>query len=149
MYKRLLTMLTVAVALAGLIVVPVAAAGQSQHASKLGEIGAWAVPSTSIVVSKPLPAPAQQALVRGKLGEIGLWAVPSRSTRPSQQTIRGKLGEIGAWAVPSTSTTPVVSDNDGLDWNNAEVGAGLVLVALLVGVASFVTIRRHQRPIAH
>ncbi len=116
MFKRLLTTLTVVVALAGLVV-PVAAAGQSQQASKLGEIGAW--------------------------------AVPSQSTGPSQQTIRDQLGEIGAWAVPATHTTPVVASSDGFDWNNGEIGAGFVLGALLIGVASFVTVRRHHRPIAH
>jgi hypothetical protein len=140
MFKRLLTTLTVVVALAGLVV-PVAAAGQSQQASKLGEIGAWAVPSQST-------GPSQQT-IRDKLGEIGLWAVPSQSTGPSQQTIRDKLGEIGAWAVPATHTTPVVASSDGFDWNNGEIGAGFVLGALLIGVASFVTVRRHHRPIAH
>jgi hypothetical protein len=140
MFKRLLTTLTVVVALAGLVV-PVAAAGQSQQASKLGEIGAWAVPSQST-------GPSQQT-IRDKLGEIGLWAVPSQSTGPSQQTIRDQLGEIGAWAVPATHTTPVVASSDGFDWNNGEIGAGFVLGALLIGVASFVTVRRHHRPIAH
>src|SRR5512132_38556 len=66
---------------------------------KLGEIGAWAVPSTSTTST-------QQAIIREKLGEIGAWAVPSTSTTSTQQAIiREKLGEIGAWAVPSTSTT--------------------------------------------
>jgi hypothetical protein len=148
MYKRLLTTLTVVVALAGLALVPVANAGQSQHVSRLGEIGAWAVPSTYNAISKPLPALSQQ-MIQGKLGEIGLWAVPSHSAGPSKQAIRGELGEIGAWAVPSTSSTPVVSTGDGFDWNNAEIGASLVLGTLLVGAASFVTIRRHHRPIAH
>jgi hypothetical protein len=152
MYKRLLTTLTVVVALAGLAVVPVATAGQSQQASKLGEIGAWAVPSTPTTVSKPLPALSQQ--MAGKLGEIGLWAVPSHSSavpKPlaTQKTIQGKLGEIGAWAVPSNSTTPVVSGDNGFDLNNAELGASLMFGVLLIGAAGFVTIRRHQRPIAH
>jgi hypothetical protein len=164
MFKRLLTTLTVVVALAGLVV-PVAAAGQSQQASKLGEIGAWAVPSQSTgpsqqtirdklgeiglwAVPSQSTGPSQQT-IRDKLGEIGLWAVPSQSTGPSQQTIRDKLGEIGAWAVPATHTTPVVASSDGFDWNNGEIGAGFVLGALLIGVASFVTVRRHHRPIAH
>jgi hypothetical protein len=150
MYKRLLTTLTVAVALAGLAVVPVAVAGQSQHTSKLDEIGAWAVPSTSTAVSKPLPALTQQ-MERSKLGEIGAWAVPTgSSTGPSQRTvIDGKLGEIGAWAVPSSSSAPVVTSDNGFDWNNAEVGAGVAFAVLLVGAAGFVTNRRHHRPIAH
>ena len=71
---------------------------------KLGEIGAWAVPSTSTDLH------AAAAIIREKLGEIGAWAVPSTSTQTevvpqSQQAIiREKLGEIGAWAVPSNST---------------------------------------------
>jgi hypothetical protein len=97
---------------------------------------------------------SQQAIIREKLGEIGAWAVPSTSTTSTQQPIiREKLGEIGAWAVPSTSTTstptPVVSSDDGFDWNNAGIGAAFVLGAMLLGVASLATRRRHHRPVAH
>jgi type II secretory pathway pseudopilin PulG len=97
---------------------------------------------------------SQQAIIREKLGEIGAWAVPSSSTSSTQQPIiREKLGEIGAWAVPSTSTTstpiPVVSSDDGFDWNNAGIGAAFVLGAMLLGVASLATRRRHHRPVAH
>jgi hypothetical protein len=97
---------------------------------------------------------SQQAIIREKLGEIGAWAVPSTSTTSTQQAIiREKLGEIGAWAVPSTSATskptPVVSSDDGFDWNNAGIGAAFVLGAMLLGVASLATRRRHHRPVAH
>jgi type II secretory pathway pseudopilin PulG len=97
---------------------------------------------------------SQQAIIREKLGEIGAWAVTSTSTTSTQQPIiREKLGEIGAWAVPSTSTTstptPVVSSDDGFDWNNAGIGAAFVLGAMLLGVASLATRRRHHRPVAH
>ena len=97
---------------------------------------------------------SQHAIIREKLGEIGGWAVPSTSTTSTQQPIiREKLGEIGAWAVPSTSTTstptPVVSSDDGFDWNNAGIGAAFVLGAMLLGVASLATRRRHHRPVAH
>jgi hypothetical protein len=96
---------------------------------------------------------SQQAIIREKLGEIGAWAVPSNSTPSTQQRIiREKLGEIGAWAVPSTSTTstptPVVSSDDGFNWNNAGIGAAF-LGAMLLGVASLATRRRHHRPVAH
>jgi hypothetical protein len=97
---------------------------------------------------------SEQAIIREKLGEIGAWAVPSTSTTSTQQAIiREKLGEIGAWAVPSTSATskptPVVSSDDGFDWNNAGIGAAFVLGAMLLGVASLATRRRHHRPVAH
>ena len=97
---------------------------------------------------------SQQPIIREKLGEIGAWAVPSTSTTSTQQPIiREKLGEIGAWAVPSTSTTstptPVVSSDDGFGWNNAGIGAAFVLGAMLLGVASLATRRRHHRPVAH
>jgi uncharacterized protein (TIGR03382 family) len=95
---------------------------------------------------------SQQPIIREKLGEIGAWAVPSTSTSTQQPTVREKLGEIGAWAVPSTSTstpTPVVSSDDGFDWNSAGIGAAFVFGAMLLGVASLVTRRRHHRPVAH
>ena len=97
---------------------------------------------------------SQKAIIHEKLGEIGAWAVPSVSATSSQQAIiHEKLGEIGAWAVPSPSTTstptPVVSSDDGFDWNNAGIGAAFVLGAMLLGVASMATRRRHDRPLAH
>jgi hypothetical protein len=125
---------------------------------KLDEIGAWAVPSTSKVASKPLSGPPQRAIIRQKLDEIGAWAVPSTSkvaskplSGPSQRAIiREKLGEIGAWAVPTTSTpTPVAPSDGGFDWNNAGIGAALLFAAALIGVASLATKRRHHRPVAH
>ena len=131
---------------------------QSQQAlirEKLGEIGLWAVPSSK-VASKPLSGPSQQALIREKLGEIGLWAVPSSKVAskplsgPSQQAlIREKLGEIGLWAVPSKPTARVTSGSDGFDWNNTGIGVGLIVGFVLLGLASLLTIRRHDRPVAH
>jgi hypothetical protein len=49
---------------------------QSIIRDQLGEIGAWAVPSTSAATAKAFPEQSQQAIVREKLGEIGAWAVP-------------------------------------------------------------------------
>jgi len=99
---------------------------------------------------------SQQALIREKLGEIGLWAVPSTSTvrskplsRPSQALIRERLGEIGLWAVPSKPAARVTSGSDGFGWNNAGIGVGLILGAVLLGLASLMTIRRSHRPVAH
>jgi hypothetical protein len=143
MYKRIFTSLTIAFAMAGAAftgtatarqvqdsgawavpastqtgVVSRPLAGQSQQAiirEKLGEIGAWAVPSNSTQTPSnstqtEIVPKSQQAIIRDKLGEIGAWAVPSNSTqteivpRSQQAIIRDKLGEIGAWAVPSNST---------------------------------------------
>ena len=89
---------------------------------KLGEIGAWAVPSTSTTST-------QQPIIREKLGEIGAWAVPSTST--------------------TSTPIPVVSSDDGFDWNNTGIGAAFVLGAMLLGAASLATRRRHHPPVAH
>ena len=71
---------------------------QTSVREKLGEIGAWAVPSSSL----QKPQLLQQTSVREKLGEIGAWAVPSSSLQKpqllQQTSVREKLGEIGAWA---------------------------------------------------
>jgi hypothetical protein len=125
--------------------------------SKLEEIGAWAVPSTSTVLVRPRIA-AQQAIIRGRREELqGLGAVRSRPTvlvRPrvaAQEAItRGKHGELeGLGAVPSKPTARDTSAGNGFDWNNAGIGAAFVLGAVLLGLASLVTRRRHHRPIAH
>jgi hypothetical protein len=100
---------------------------------------------------------SQQALIiREKLGEIGLWAVASPKVAskplsgPSQRAlIREKLGEIGLWAVPSKPTARVTSNSDGFDWNNTGIGVGLIVGFVLLGLASLLTIRRHDRPVAH
>jgi predicted Fe-S protein YdhL (DUF1289 family) len=197
MYKRIFTSLTIAFAMAGAAftgaatarqvqdsgawavpastqtgVVSKPLAGKSQQAiirEKLGEIGAWAVPSNS--TQTEIVPKSQQAIIREKLGEIGAWAVPSNSTqteivpKSQQAIIREKLGEIGAWAVPSNSTqteivpkslptsptTVVASSSDRFDWNDAGIGAAFVFGAVLLGAASLVTIRRHQHhgPVAH
>jgi hypothetical protein len=127
MYKRILTSLIVVVALAGFASVTAAAA-------------------------REVRSPSEQPMILGKLGEIGAWAVPSSSKPASssqQAMIRNKLGEIGAWAVPSTHTTPVATASNGFDWDVAGIGAASAFGALLIGVGSLVTIRRHNRPIAH
>jgi hypothetical protein len=204
MYKRIFTSLTIAFAMAGAAftgtatarqvqdsgawavpastqtgVVSKPLAGQSQQAiirEKLGEIGAWAVPSNSTQTPSnstqtEIVPKSQQAIIREKLGEIGAWAVPSNSTqteivpKSQQAIIREKLEEIGAWAVPSNSTqteivpkslptsptTVVASSSDRFDWNDAGIGGAFVFSAVLLGAASLVTIRRHQQhgPVAH
>jgi hypothetical protein len=72
---------------------------QKSVVEKLGEIGAWAVPSTS--QHKP-----QLLRHTNKLGEIGAWAVPSTSQHKAQLLRHtNKLGEIGAWAtLPATKS---------------------------------------------
>jgi hypothetical protein len=81
MYRRVLTILTLVFALAGLVVaVPLATGSQSQQSiirDKLGEVGAWAVPST---LSRSPTEHSQQAYLIDKLGEIGAWAVPTTFT---------------------------------------------------------------------
>lgn len=66
-----------------------------------------------------------------------------------QALIREKLGEIGLWAVPSKPTARVTSSSNGFDWNNTGIGVGLIVGFVLLGLASLLTIRRHDRPVAH
>ena len=124
MYKRILISLTVAlVSLA--VAVPIATAKQSQA-----------------------------ALLRGQLQEIGAWAVPSNpqsgpSLAEQRALVRERLGEVGAWAVPSTPTrTVVASSSKGLGWQDGALGAALAFGALLVAIATVVSMRRHHRPVA-
>jgi hypothetical protein len=167
MYKRIFTSLTIAFAMAGAAfagtatarqvqdsgawavpastqtgVVSKPLAGQSQQAiirEKLGEIGAWAVPSIS-TQTEVVPK-SQQAIIREKLGEIGAWAVPSNSTQT----------EVVPKSLPTSPTTVVASSSDRFDWNDAGIGGAFVFGAVLLGAASLVTIRRHQHhgPVAH
>jgi uncharacterized protein (TIGR03382 family) len=112
--------------------------------SKLGEIGAWAVPATSTVLVRPHLS-AQEALTRGKHGMLVRPRVAAQ-----EAIIRGQREELrGLGAVPSKPTARDTSGSDGLDWNNAGIGAAFVLGVVLLGAASLVTRRRHHRPIAH
>ena len=166
MNKWILTLLVGVTSVVVAFVVPSALAGQSQQTvirEKLGEVGAWAVPSAptqSGVSSRPATRQSQQTVIREKLGEVGAWAVPSTSTRSAvsskrladqahQAIVREKLGEVGAWAVTPTPVSPAVSSEDGFDWNAAGIGAALVFGTMLFGAASVATIRRHRGPLAH
>jgi hypothetical protein len=87
---------------------------------------------------------------QGQLQEIGAWAVPSTSkqmplaNQPGQATVREQLQEIGAWAVPSTSKPTVVASSSGeFDWNNAGIGAAVVLGLVVFGAATLLAVRRH------
>ena len=99
----------------------------------------------------------QQAALRVRLEEIGTWAVPSTSKQmplahqPGQPTVGEQLREIGAWAVPSTSKTTVVASSSGeFDWNNAGIGAALVLGVAVFGAATLLAVRRHyHKPFAY
>jgi len=94
---------------------------------------------------------------QGQLQEIGAWAVPSTSkqmplaNQPGQPTVREQLQEIGAWAVPATSTTAVVASSSGeFDWNNAGIGAAVVLGLVVFGAATLLAVRRHYHtPVAY
>jgi len=105
-------------------------------------------------------APAQArptGMSQGQLQEIGAWAVPSTSkqlplaNQPGQPTVREQLQEIGAWAVPATSTTAVVASSSGeFDWNNAGIGAAVVLGLVVFGAATLLAVRRHYHtPVAY
>jgi hypothetical protein len=71
--------------------------------------------------------------------------------QPQQAALRVRLEEIGAWAVPSTSKTTVVASSSGeFDWNNAGIGAALVLGVAVFGAATLLAVRRHHhRPVAY
>jgi hypothetical protein len=94
---------------------PVTSQQQSQQTSvgeKLGEIGAWAVPSSSL----QKPQLLQQTSVDERLGEIGAWFPSVSLQKPQllpQTSVRERLGEIGAWAVPSmtrSKQTPLATN---------------------------------------
>ena len=94
---------------------------------------------------------------QGQLQEIGAWAVPSTSkqmplaNQPGQPTVREQLQEIGAWAVPSTSKPTVVASSSGeFDWNNAGIGAAVVLGLVVFGAGTLLAVRRHYHtPVAY
>ena len=102
---------------------------------QLEEIGAWAVPTKQ---------PVTPVDVNQQLEEIGAWAVPTKQT-VSTPLVSEKLAGVG---IPAPETT-VSSTGQGFDWNDAGIGAALVLGGVL-GIGAVLTVRHHQHsPIAH
>jgi hypothetical protein len=110
---------------------------QPSISDKLGEIGAWAVPSSpKQTVAKPT--------VSQQLGEIGAWAVPSPQQTDATPLVSEKLSGLG---LPTTTT--VASGGEGFDWNDAGIGAALAFGLVVLGVGSLLTVRHQHRPIPH
>jgi hypothetical protein len=103
--------------------------------NKLGEIGAWAVPSPQKTNTGPL--------VSEKLGEIGAWAVPSPQKTNTGPLVSEKLA--GLDLQPATTTT----SGGGFDWNDAAIGAALAFGFVVLGVGSLLTVRQQHKPIPH
>jgi hypothetical protein len=110
---------------------------QAIVSDKLGEIGAWAVPSPQQTDA------SKQAIVSDKLGEIGAWAVPSPQQTDATPLVSEKLA--GLDLPPATTTT---SSDDGFNWNDAGIGAALAFGFVVLGVGSLLT-RQHHKPIPH
>jgi hypothetical protein len=102
---------------------------------KLGEIGAWAVPSTP-----------KQTVVKNtaaQLGEIGAWAVPSTS-KVTTPLVSEKLDGLDLQPTPT-----LASSGEGFDWNDAGIGAAFAFGAIVLGVGALLTVRHQHRPIPH
>jgi hypothetical protein len=116
----------------------------------VGIVLSGVVMSAAIAQAKPvgMSNAENRALVIRSEGLNQKYGVGQKSQQP---IIREKLGEIGAWAVPATTSTPapVVSSDDGFDWKNTGIGAAFVLGAMLLGLMSSATRRRHHGPVAH
>ena len=116
----------------------------------VGIVLSGVVMSAAIAQAKPvgMSNAENRALVIRSEGLNQKYGVGQKSQQP---IIREKLGEIGAWAVPATTSTPapVVSSDDGFDWKNTGIGAAFVLGAMLLGLLSSATRRRHHGPVAH
>jgi hypothetical protein len=54
-----------------------------------------------------------------------------------------------AYETRKLGLTSQPASTGGFGWDDAGIGAGIVLGTLLVGTAGVVTIRRNRRPIAH
>jgi hypothetical protein len=121
-----------------------------QNREKLGEIGAWAVPSTT--KEKPLVSNSQQTSVHERLGEIGAWAVPmgenatgQHPATPSAARPDDRAGIRG----PSTPTAlrhlAQVSDHGAFNWRDAGIGALTALVAMLLASSATLLALRRRR----
>lgn len=115
--------------------------GQYKYSSalvsdKLGEIGAWAVPTS--------PKQTVPTRVDQQLAEIGAWAVPSKQNAETP-LVSEKLSGLGV----GQPTTTLASSGDGFDWNDAGIGAALVFGVAVLGIGSLLTVRHQHRPIPH
>lgn len=160
---RVRSVLSVGAAVAALaIAVPLAVAGGPlfiPHAQtgqglspvirdKLGEIGAWAVPSATSRERATRPG-------EGLSGADRAWLSPGQAASSLRQTAprlgEGLTGVDRSWLAP-TATEPrvaaprVAPPSSGFDWGDAGIGAGAAAAILLVATGSAVAIRRRVTP---
>jgi hypothetical protein len=134
--RRIRLLAIAGAALAFAIGAPCAMADRPGHTrvhEQLGEIGAWAVPSTS----HRKPKSSQQTSVRDKLEEIGAWAVPS--TAEATPLRSEKLDGLNL----SAPTTSLASSSEGFRWGDAAIGAGAA-AALCAAAAAAVAVRKRR-----
>ena len=125
--------------------------GQYSVRQKLGEIGAWAVPSAPQKTGTPTLQVKPTGMTQAEFD-----ALMARSDGLNQ---RYGLGRYSGPALVSEklagldtpgSTTTLVSSGQGFDWNDAGIGAAFVFGAVFLAAGSVVAIRRHSHtPVAH
>ena len=126
---------------------------QSRIRDRLGEIGAWAVPSTS--KEKPRLSTSRQRSVREKLGEIGAWAV---SSGPMGENATGQHASLPAVlrpddragirgpATPTALPQPTSIDDHGtFNWRDASIGAAAALGLMLLALSVTLVVLRRRR----
>jgi len=151
MYKRFLRTATVAFALGAAIPVPAAFA---MHAI---DSGGAAVSASSGGQSLGLH---KSGFTFGSSPSLNRYVAPSASQGASQARLHksgfafGSSPSLNRYVTPSAGQTAsqskaaTPSSDNGFNWGNAGIGAGILLASLLVVTAGALALRR-QRPLAH
>jgi hypothetical protein len=146
MFTRILKTLTIAVAVGALFPIQAAVASPvGEDALPVG-VAQKATPVVSEKTAGLYQVSRSSTPVASEITSGLTQVTSSQSSRPliSSEKTTGLFQPLS-----SPQTFAIASPDNGFDWSDAGIGAGVVVGMMLLGAAGVLTVRRHRGTLAH